>query len=315
MKVLVTGSSGVIGSALVPSLAAEGHQVTRLVRPKTRPSSDQVIWDPDAGRLDPATIEGFDAVVHLAGENIVSKRWTVEQKSRIRDSRLKGTRLLAGTLGQLSQPPRVLMSASAIGYYGDRGDELLTEDSQPGSDFLPRICREWEEAAELAGASIRVVKLRIGAVLSTSGGALARMLPPFKAGLGGVLGGGHQYMSWIAIDDVTGVIQHVLANESLSGPVNAVAPKPVTNREFTKTLGHALRRPALFPVPSFALRLAFGELADAVLLASAFVVPARLQAASYAFRYPELEGALRHLLRKASWPPSQPPHRSINPLI
>jgi uncharacterized protein (TIGR01777 family) len=256
-----------------------------------------VVWDPDAGRLDPATIEGFDAVVHLAGENVASRRWTAEQKKRIFESRVKSTQLLAGTLAQLSHPPRSLICASAIGYYGDRGDELLTEDSSSGSDFPSSMCRKWEEAAELAAKSgHRVLKLRIGVVLSAAGGALAVMLPPFRAGLGGALGSGRQYMSWIAIDDVTGVIQHVLSNESLSGPLNTVAPQPVTNREFTKTLGRVLGQPAFLTVPSFVLRLAVGEMAEALLLASQRVLPARLQSFGYTFRYPQLEGALRHLL-------------------
>lgn len=301
MKILVAGSSGLVGSALVPSLAADGHQVTRLVRPKTRPGADQVVWDPDAGRLDPVTIGGFDAVVHLAGENIASRRWTAEQKRRIRESRVKSTRLLASAIAQLSHPPRTLVCASAIGYYGERGNEVLTEESPPGVGFLPQTCREWEDSANLAtGRSTRVVNLRFGAILSAAGGALARMLPPFKASLGGVLGSGRQFMSWIAIDDVAGVIQHALVSESLSGPVNAVAPQPVTNREFTKTLGRVLGRPTLFAVPSFVLRLAFGELAEAVLLASARVVPARLQASNHTFRYPDLDGALRHLIHKTN---------------
>ena len=301
MRVLVTGSSGLIGSALVPNLSADGHQVTRLVRPKTRPGAEQVVWDPDSGRLDPATIEGFDAVVHLAGENVASRRWTVEQKKRLFESRVKSTQLLAGTLAQLSHPPRTLVCASAIGYYGDRGDVVLTEDSSSGSGFASTMCREWEGAAELAAkGGIRVVRLRIGAVLSAAGGALALMLPPFKAGLGGALGSGRQYMSWIAINDVIGVIRHVLSNESLSGPVNAVAPQPVTNREFTKILGRVLGRPTFLRVPSFALRLAVGEMAEELLLASQRILPARLQSSGYTFRYPELEDALRDLLGKTN---------------
>jgi len=296
MKVLVTGSSGLIGTALLPRLAAEGHQATRLVRPKTRPGASQLVWDPDAGRLDPGAIEGFDAVVHLAGENIASKRWTAEQKKRLHDSRVKSTRLLAVTLAQLSHPPRTLVCASATGYYGDRGDESLTEESPPGSGFLPQICLGWEESADLAGPGIRVAKLRFGAVLSPAGGALALMLPSFKLGLGGVLGSGRQYLSWVAIDDAAGAIQHALLHESLSGPVNAVAPHPATNREFTKTLGRVLGRPTVLAMPSFVARLAFGEMAEALLLASTRVLPARLQASNYSFRCPKLEGALKHLL-------------------
>jgi len=301
MRVLVTGSSGLIGSALVPSLVAQGDEVTCLVRPNTQPGPGQVVWDPDADRLDPSSLEGFDAIVHLAAENISKRRWSSEQKRRIRESRTKGTRLLAGTLGQLLHPPRVLVSATAIGYYGDRGDEVLTEDSLRGSGFLADVCHEWEEAAELAARTARVVKLRFGAVLSTSGGALALMLIPFRAGLGGALGSGRQYMSWIAIDDVTGVIRHAISNQSLlGGPVNVVAPQPVTNREFTKTLGHVISRPTFLAVPSFVLRLALGEVADAVLLASTRVLPARLQSSGYAFRYFKLEPALRYLLGKSN---------------
>ncbi|HEY6290738.1 MAG TPA: TIGR01777 family oxidoreductase [Terriglobia bacterium] len=299
MRIAVTGSSGLVGSGLLPFLAAQGHSVTRVVRPGTRPGPDQVVWDPDAGRIDPAAIGGFDGVVHLAGENIAGARWTSERKTLIRGSRVKSTRLLAGTLAKLSRPPRVLISASATGYYGDRGDELLTEDSPPGAGFPPELCRDWEDAAETAAQNgIRTVILRIGVVLSPAGGALARMLPPFKAGLGGPVGSGRQYMSWIALDDVAGVIHHALVNASLVGPVNAVAPESVTNREFTRTLGRVLERPAFFAVPPFVLRLAFGEMADALLLASVRAVPAKLEASGYQFLYPELEGALRHVLGK-----------------
>jgi uncharacterized protein len=296
MKILVTGSSGLIGRALASFLAAAGHQVACMVR-GNQSGAQSLVWDPDAGRIDPALLEGFDAVVHLAGENIAGARWTREQKARIRNSRVKGTRLLAETLAGLSSPPQVMVSVSAIGYYGDRGEEMLTEESPPGEGYLSEVCREWEAATQSASKKgIRVVIPRIGIVLTPAGGALARMLPPFQAGVGGVVGSGRQYMSWLALDDVVGAIHHAIVSDSLRGPVNAVAPRPVTNREFTKTLGRVLGRPTLFPAPAFALRLAFGEMADALLLASARVSSGRLESSGYKFRQPDLEAALRHLL-------------------
>ena len=303
MKIIVTGATGLIGSKLVRALRSEGHSVTRLVRGGSQtfraPGTSAVEWDPDAGRIDGKELEGHDAAVHLAGENIAEGRWTPQKKARIRDSRVKGTRLLAETLAGLSARPQTLVAASAVGFYGDRGAEVLREESASGSDFLSELCREWEKAALPASqAGIRVVNLRIGVVLAAEGGALAKMLPPFRLGAGGRLGSGGQYMSWITIDDLVGVILHALKNESLRGPVNAVAPRPVTNAEFTKTLGRVLGRPTLFPVPAFAARLAFGEMADALLLSSARVEPARLQGTGYQFAYPELEGALRHVLEK-----------------
>jgi uncharacterized protein (TIGR01777 family) len=299
MNILVTGSSGLIGSALIPSLTTGGHRVIRLVRLQPGPGEEAVHWDPAAGTVDMAGLEGADAAVHLAGENIAARRWTDEQKARIRDSRVKGTRLLCESLARLAQPPKVLVCASAVGYYGDRGEEVLREESAPGSGFLSDVCREWEGAAEPAvPKEIRVVHLRFGVVLSPAGGALAKMLFPFRMGVGGILGSGRQYMSWIALDDAVGVIHHALTTETLQGPVNAVSPHPVTNREFTKTLGRVLVRPTLFPMPVFAVRLAFGEVADALLLASTRAEPARLLVTGYAFRYPELEGALRHMLGK-----------------
>jgi hypothetical protein len=297
MNVLVTGSTGLVGSALVPALTMEGHQVTRLVRSTPRPGQAEVQWNPETGSVATPGIEDLDAVVHLAGESIATGRWTAEKKARIRDSRVQGTRVLCEALAQLAYPPQVLVSASAVGYYGDRGVEILHEQSRPGGDFLAHVCRDWEAAtAPAVQRSMRVVNLRLGMVLSPAGGALARMLLPFKMWVGGVIGSGQQYMSWIAMDDVLGAIQHALITESLHGPVNAVAPHPVTNREFTKTLGRVLRRPTLLPFPAFAARLAFGEMADALLLASARVAPTRLQDTGYVFRYPDLEGALRHLL-------------------
>ncbi len=300
MKVLVTGASGLVGSALVPFLTMGGHRVTRLVRSQPRPGVAEMQWDPAAGIQDLTSLEGMDAVVHLAGENIASGRWTVARKARIRDSRVTGTRTLCEALARLSQPPKVLVSASAIGYYGDRGAEALWENSAFGTGFLPEVCRVWEEATQPAvQTGIRVVLLRIGIVLSPTGGALAKMLLPFKLGLGGIIGSGKQYMSWIALDDVVGAVNHALVTDTLRGPVNAVAPFPVTNGEFTRTLGRVLGRPTVFPVPAFAARLAFGEMADELLLASTRVEPKRLLATQYTFRCPELDGALRHVLGRA----------------
>jgi uncharacterized protein (TIGR01777 family) len=299
MHVLVSGSTGLVGSALVPFLTTGGHQVTRLVRSAPRSGAKEVPWDPARGRVPTPGLEGVDAVVHLAGENIASGRWTAEKKARIRDSRVQGTRLLCEALAELAEPPKVLVSASAIGYYGDCGDRVLREDSPPGDDFLAEVCRGWEDATQPARQrGIRVVNLRFGIVLSPAGGALSKMLTPFKLGLGGVIGSGEQYMSWIALDDVVGAIHHALVTETLQGPVNAVAPQPVTNREFTRTLGRVLGRPTLFPMPAFAARTIFGEMADALLLASTRVDATRLRETDYAFRFADLESALRHLLGK-----------------
>ncbi|HEX9759711.1 MAG TPA: TIGR01777 family oxidoreductase [Candidatus Acidoferrales bacterium] len=296
MKVLVSGSSGLVGSALLPYLTTGGHAVTRLVRTSTGKNEAQ--WDPVGGTIDAAALEGHDAVVHLAGESI-AQRWTPESKARIRDSRVKGTRLLAEALARLAQPPKVLVAASAVGYYGDRGDALLREDSASGSGFLAEVAREWEAATAPATAKgIRVVNLRIGVVLSPRGGALAKMLLPFKLGAGGVVGSGKQHWSWVALDDLLGIILFAATTDSLKGPVNAVSPTSVTNYEFTKTLGRVLRRPTIFPMPAFAARLVLGEMVDELLLSSAKVEPAKLTAAGYTFLFPELEGALRHLLRR-----------------
>ncbi len=299
MKILITGASGLVGSAVIPVLTTAGHQVTRLVRSQPK-LVDELQWGPLTGIRDLARLEGLDAVIHLAGENIAAGRWTEEQKRRIRDSRVTGTQTLCTALTQLALPPKVLISASAMGYYGDRGEEILHEESPPGHGFLPEVCIAWEEATKPAEKSgIRVVLLRIGIVLSPTGGALAKMLFPFKLGLGGVVGSGQQYMSWIALDDVIGAISHALTTETLWGPVNCVAPNPVTNREFTKTLGQVLNRPTLFPVPAFALRLVLGEMAEDLLLSGARIEPRRLLETQYRFQYPQLEGALRHVLGKA----------------
>ncbi len=294
LRVLVSGARGLVGRALLPGLRAAGHEAVVLTRHATGPG--EVEWDPAGGRLDARGIEGCDAVVHLAGEPI-GARWTPARKALIRASRVAGTGLLARRLAALERPPRVLVSVSAVGYYGDRGDEPLDESSPAGTGFLPEVCRAWEAAAVPAAArGIRVVHPRLGLVLAPRGGALARMLLPFRLGLGGPLGDGRAWWSWVAIDDVIAVIERALVDDRLAGPVNVVAPGAVTNRTFTRALGRALSRPALLPLPAFALRALFGEMADGALLASARVAPARLQAAGHVFRFPALEEALRHLL-------------------
>ncbi len=295
MRIAVTGASGMVGSALTPFLTTGGHEVLRLVR--REPGAGEIGWNPAEGRLEAADLEGLDAVVHLAGENIASGRWTSRQKQKIRESRVQGTRLLAETLARLERPPKVLVSASAIGFYGDRGDEVLDEQSSPGDNFLASVAKEWEDATSPASeAGIRVVCTRFGVILSPKGGALAKMLTPFRLGAGGNVGSGKQYWSWIALDDVVGAVHHALMTEELRGPVNVVAPEPLTNAEFTKVLGKVLHRPTILPVPAPAARLALGQMADELLLASARVEPARLRESGYEYRYPELEQALRHLL-------------------
>jgi uncharacterized protein (TIGR01777 family) len=299
MNVLVSGSSGLIGSALVTFLQSGEHGVTRLVRSKSTRYEKQVLWDPLAGSLDVEGLRGIDAVVHLAGENIAAGTWTTARKANIRDSRIKGTRLLSESLASLRQPPAVLASASAVGYYGDQGDKILDEQSDSGSGFLADVCRQWEEATKPAAeAGIRVVHLRTGMVLSSSGGVLAKTLTLFRLGMGGRLGSGRQYTSWITLDDVVGAIHHCLVNESLHGAINLVSPNPVTNREFTKVLGKVLKRPTWFAVPTAALRLTLGKMADELLLTSTRVTPTRLLASGYEFHHPELEPALRHELGK-----------------
>jgi hypothetical protein len=301
LHVAVTGASGLLGSALTPFLTTGGHRVTPVTR-QAKPA-DAIRWDPASGAIDVSAFEGFDAVVHLAGEN-VGVRWTGLRKRRIRESRAVGTRLLAEALAELKQPPRVLVSASAMGIYGDRGDEVLTEDSTPSgppSDFLVEVGREWEAATEPArAAGIRVVNLRFGIILTPAGGALGRMLLPFHVGAGGPLGSGKQWVSWISVDDAIGAVHHALFTEELAGPVNAVAPEPVTSRTFAATLGRVLHRPAILPAPAPALRLLFGEMADTALLASQRVSSARLLASGYSFRHPRLESALRHVLGRWS---------------
>ena len=297
MNVAVSGASGLIGAALVSSLEAQGHRAIRLVRRMPRPDEDALRWDPSTGVLTPAGPSVADAVVHLAGDSILGLRWTAEKKRRIRESRTTATRRLVQTLTRLANPPAVLVSASGIGYYGSRGDEVLTEDSRPGTGFLADLARDWEAATATAIArGIRVVNLRLGVVLSARGGALATMLTPFRMGLGGVIGDGAQWMSWIALDDVIGAIRHALTTDALRGPVNTVAPAPVTNADFTRTLGRVLGRPTLIPLPALAARLALGEMADELALVSQRVMPARLLASGFAFRRPTLEDALRAAL-------------------
>jgi uncharacterized protein len=299
MRVAITGASGLLGSALVPSLRSAGHEVVRLVRRPAR-AGDEARWDPPAGTIDAAALGGVDAAVNLSGENLAGGRWTGARKALLRSSRIEPTRLLAETLSRLKPRPRVLVSASAIGYYGDRGEAWLTEAEPPGGDFLGRLTADWEKGAEPAAqAGIRVVHPRLAVVLSPTGGALGKMLLPFKAGLGGVLGPGTQYMSWVAIDDVLGAIHHLLGRDDLAGPVNVSAPEPATNAAFTKTLGRVLGRPTVTRVPGFALRLAYGEMADATLLSSMRVRSDKLLASGYGFRFPDLERALRHVLGRS----------------
>jgi uncharacterized protein len=290
MKIVVTGASGLVGSALISVLRKAGHDTVALARPSQ--------WDPEKGTIDVAALIGTDVFIHLAGENIASGRWTANRKARIRDSRIKGTRLVAESLARMEKPVQVLISASAIGYYGDRGTEVLREDSAPGSGFLPEVCKQWEAATDPATRKgIRVVHLRTGIVLSQRGGALPKMLFPFKVGLGGKIGSGEQYWSWISLDDLCAAILHCIHADALHGPVNLVCPSPVTNLEFTKTLGQVLHRPTMFPLPAVAARILLGEMADALLLASARVEPAKLLGSRFVFRHRELEPVLQDLLR------------------
>jgi uncharacterized protein (TIGR01777 family) len=297
MKILISGSHGLVGSALRKSLVEDGHEVLRLVRSKVEFGAPEVEWHPDRDHIDAQPLAGIEAVFHLAGESIASGRWTDEKKRAIRESRVKGTLLLSQSLAQLSQPPSVFVSASAIGYYGNRGDEVLTEMSAPGNDFLASVCVEWEEATRAAvEKGIRTVHTRFGIVLDKNGGALAKMLTPFRMGIGGRVGDGRQWMSWIALDDVVAGLKFLLLDTASRGAVNFVAPNPVTNAEFTRTLGRVLSRPTFFAIPAFGVRLAFGEMADALLLASQRVGPEVLEDKGFPFYWPTLEPTLRHLL-------------------
>src|SRR5882672_5343084 len=296
MKIVVSGSTGLIGSALTKALTRRRDEVMPLVRRRASPGEHALAWDPERGTIDRAGLEGADAVVHLAGENVFG-RWSPAKKQRIHDSRVKGTRLLSDALAGLQRRPATLLAASAIGYYGDRGDEAVTEASAPGEDFLAHVSRDWEAAtAPATRAGIRVVNMRIGVVLTTSGGALAKMLPAFRLGLGGPVGSGKQYLSWIVLDDALAAIAHALTTESLTGPVNITAPEPVTSLAFARTLGRVLRRPALLRVPALALRIVFGADGAAMLQSGQRVLPERLIASGYRFRFAEVEPALRQLL-------------------
>ena len=299
LKIAITGASGMIGTALTTFLSCAGNQVQALVRRRPRLESSEIYWDPYRKELDKTSIESVDVVIHLAGENIAAGRWTPRRKEEIRRSRVEGTRFLAETLAALKYPPKVLLVSSAIGFYGNRGDETLTEDSPPGTGFLSETCQAWEEAAELARkAGIRVVNVRTGIVLSPAGGALAKMLPPFLMGVGGKLGSGSQWMSWISLEDLIGIYHYLIHSEGVSGPVNATAPQPVTNTTFTKTLGKVLGWPTVLPMPGLAVRTLFGEMGEALLLEGQQVKPAKLTNADFSFLYPDLESAFRWELGK-----------------
>jgi hypothetical protein len=301
-RVLISGSSGLIGSALVLALEADGYEVTRLVRSPAR-SEKELQWEP-MNEVSPALVSGFDAVVHLSGENVAG-RWTAEKKRKIRESRVASTRNLAWAIAKSERPPQMFVCASAIGYYGNRGDEVLTEDSAAGVGFLPDVCREWEAATHVGIAGVRVVNLRFGIVLSKNGGALKEMLRPFRLGVGGRVGSGRQWWSWIHIEDAIAAILNCLPagrgrpspHNLFSGPVNIVSPNPVINREFIRVLAAVMKRPAIFAVPEFAAKLAFGEFAEEGILASARVMPRKLEESGFQFRYAELRGAVTQLLR------------------
>lgn len=298
-QILITGSTGLIGSALVKALEKNSYQVRKLVRSKANPQAKEFNWQPNTGEVDPSALSGAEALIHLAGENIAEGRWTEEKKQRLKDSRIKSTKNLCNTLLKAKCPLKVVLMASATGYYGNRSDEILTEESSLGKGFLAELTYEWEKAGQsLADNGIRLVLMRIGIVLSPNGGALSKMMLPFQLGLGGQIGDGKQYMSWIIIDDVINIIEFLLKKDSVSGAINVVAPNPVTNKEFTKSFGQTLGRPTIFSIPGFAARLAFGELADEALLSSSRVIPLRLQEASYQFLFPTLEPGLRYLLKK-----------------
>jgi len=297
MKILISGAGGLVGTAAADALRRDGHMVAQLVRPGATARAGDVRRDPASGTADLAAMEGVDAVICLSGASVGEGRWTAERKKVLRSSRVDLTRVLVDSLGRLKQKPRVFVAASAVGYYGNRGDEILTESSAAGNDFIAQLARDWEtESMRAEAAGIRTVILRFAVILSPKGGALARMVLPFKLGAGGRLGSGKQWMSWVALDDVVEIIRTAIADERMRGPVNVAAPGSVQNAEFTRVLAKVLHRPAIFPAPPFALRIALGEMADGLLLASQRVIPEKLRAAGYKFRFENLEGALRAIL-------------------
>jgi uncharacterized protein len=296
MKVAITGASGLIGSALCTYITQKGHDVLRIVRKKTS-DAQEIFWDTENKKLEVDKLEGVDAIVHMAGESIASSRWSEAQKAKIRNSRIEGTKQLADAISKLAKPPKVVVSGSAIGFYGNRGNEDLTEQSQPGTGFLADVCRDWEQAiSSIRSKGVRVVNLRTGVILSTKSGALSKMLPIFNLGGGGNIGSGRQYMSWISLDDEVMAIWHIINTDSIVGPVNCVAPNPVTNQEFTQILGKVIHRPTILPLPEFAAKIIMGEMADELLLASQRCLPKSLLNNGYTFQYPNLEQALRHEL-------------------
>lgn len=298
MRVLVSGASGLVGKELVKSFEARGWDICRLVRKE--PANDtEILWNPEEGQIQVEKLEGFDAMVHLSGDNLSSGRWSEDKKRQIRDSRVGSTLLLTTAMQELEKKPEVFVCASAIGFYGNRGDEIMTESSEPGDDFLSWVCRDWERAVDPAKvAGVRAVNLRIGMVLSSKGGALKKMLPGFVAGLAGNLGSGNQYVSWISITDLVKIIHFAIENKQVEGPVNCVAPEPVRNKQFTKTLAKVLSRPAVIHAPAMGLRIAFGEMADAIMLSSTRVMPETLTRLGFKFDHPTIESALRHTLRR-----------------
>jgi uncharacterized protein (TIGR01777 family) len=292
MKIAIAGASGLVGSALIPSLTNDGAAITRLVRGAAK--SGEIEWHPNQDQLNEQTLAGFDVIINLAGENIAGGRWTDEQKRKIRDSRVGGTHLLSEAIAKMDVKPSAFICASATGIYGDRDDETLDEQSESGGGFLAGVCREWEKACEPAiKAAVRVVNLRLGPILAREGGMLSKLLTPFKMGMGGKVGSGKQYISWVALEDVVNAIKLAISNQTMRGPVNIVSPNPVTNEEFTRTLGHVLNRPTALAMPAFAARLAFGEMADEMLLASQKVLPKKLLSMGFEFKYPQLEAAFR----------------------
>ena len=296
MRIAISGATGLVGTALSKKLAEDGHKIIPMVRKSS--SAEEIFWNASSGKIEAKMLDGVDAVVHLAGESIATGRWNVAKKQRIRESRSKGTELIADTLAQLDNKPKVFVCASAIGFYGDSRTEAMDETAGHGDGFLSEVCQDWEAACKPAvSAGIRTVNARFGIILSPKGGALKEMLTPFKMGAGGVLGSGKQVLSWVSLDDTVGALVHAIENESVSGPLNITAPNANTNAEFTKTLGHVLGRPTIFPMPAFAARLLFGEKADALLLTGCRVVPTKLEETGYKFQHEHLEPALRHLLK------------------